>query len=59
MKTSVKILLGVVLFLGLVGIGVGIYLFRMPHKDLGKTNPDFVITAVDLQKAFEENTEYL
>jgi hypothetical protein len=55
MKTSVKILLGVVLFIGLVGIGVGIYLFRMPHKDLGKAKPDFVITAVDLQKAFEEN----
>jgi hypothetical protein len=55
MKTSVKILLGVVLLIGLVGIGVGLYLFRMPHKDLGKAKPDFVITAVDLQKAFEEN----
>jgi hypothetical protein len=55
MKTYVKILLGVVLFAALAGIGAGIYLFRMQHKDLGKVKPDFVITAVDLQKAFEDN----
>jgi RecG-like helicase len=55
MKTYVKILLGVVLFVALAGIGVSIHLFRMQHKDLGKAKPDFVITAVDLQKAFEDN----
>lgn len=55
MKTYIKILLGVVLFVALAGIGAGIYLFYLPHKDLGKAKPDFVITAVDLQKAFEDN----
>lgn len=55
MKLYVKILLGVVIFIGLVGVGAGIYLFRMPHKDLAKAKPDYVITAVDLQKAFEDN----
>jgi hypothetical protein len=55
MKTYVKILLGVVLFVALAGIGAGIYLFNKQHKDLGKAKPDFVISAVDLQKAFEDN----
>jgi hypothetical protein len=55
MKTYIKILLGVVLFIALAGIVVGIHFFRMPHKDLGKAKPDFIITAVDLQKAFEDN----
>jgi hypothetical protein len=55
MKTYVKILLGVVLFVALAGIGVSIHLFRMQHKDLGMVKPDFIITAVDLQKAFEDN----
>jgi hypothetical protein len=55
MKLYVKILLGVVVFIAIVGIGAGIYMFRMPHKDLGKAKPDFVITAVDLQKAFGDN----
>ncbi len=55
MKTYIKIILGVVLFIALAGIGVGIHLFRMTDKDLGKTKPDFIITAIDLQKAFEDN----
>jgi len=55
MKTYVKVLLGVVVFIALAGIGAGIYLFRMPHKDLGKARPDFIITASGLQKAFEDN----
>jgi hypothetical protein len=55
MKTYIKILIGVVLFVALAGIGAGIYLFYLQHKDLGKAKPDFVITAVDLQKAFEDN----
>jgi hypothetical protein len=55
MKTYVKILLGVVVFIALAGIGTALYLFIMPHKDLGKAKPDFIITAIDLQKAFEDN----
>ena len=55
MKTYIKIALGVVLFIALAGIGVGIHLFRMTHKDLGGIKPDYVITAIDLQKVFEDN----
>jgi hypothetical protein len=55
MKTYVKILLGVVTLIAVVSIGAAVYLFRMPHKDIGKAKPDFIITAIDLQKAFEDN----
>jgi hypothetical protein len=55
MKKSVKIALVAVAFLGLAGICVALYLFNMQHKNLQKTKPDFVMTSIDLQKAFEEN----
>ncbi len=44
-----------VVLLGLAGVGTGIYLFYRQDKDLQKAKPDFVITSVDLQKAFEDN----
>jgi hypothetical protein len=58
MKTSVKILLFVVFFLAVAGIGAALYLFNKFNKqadDLLKVKPDFTITAVALQKEFEEN----
>lgn len=55
MKPFVKIALFVVFFLALAGIFTALYLFNMQHKDLQKAKPDYVISAVDLQKAFEEN----
>lgn len=55
MKTSVKIALFVVFFIALTGILVALIMFNKQHKDLSKANPDFVITATDLQKTFEEN----
>jgi hypothetical protein len=55
MKPYVKIALFVVFFLALAGILTALYLFNMQHKDLQKVKPDFIISAVDLQKAFEGN----
>jgi hypothetical protein len=55
MKPLVKIALFVVFFLALAGILTTLYLYNKQHKDLEKVKPDFVISAVDLQKAFEEN----
>ncbi|MGB8492475.1 MAG: hypothetical protein WCE64_15580 [Bacteroidales bacterium] len=55
MKTIYKIALFIVLAIAIVGIGTAIYFFNMQHRDLGKVKPDFTITAVDLQKAFEDN----
>jgi hypothetical protein len=55
MKTSVKIALFVVFFIAVTGIGAAIYLFTKQQKDLRTVKPDFVITATDLQKTFEDN----
>ena len=55
MKPYLKILLGVVVLFILAGIGSGLYLFTKQHRNIGKAKPDFVIAAVDLQKAFEDN----
>lgn len=55
MKTPVKIALFVVFFFALGGILAALYLFNKQHKDLQKVKPDFVISASDLRKAFEEN----
>jgi hypothetical protein len=55
MKPYVKIALFAVIFLIIAGAGTGIYLFNKQHTDLGKTKPDFILTASDLQKAFEKD----
>ena len=55
MKPFVKIVLFVVFFVALAGILTALILFNMQHKNLQKAKPDYVISAVDLQKAFEEN----
>jgi hypothetical protein len=55
MKSRIKIALVVVFFIALAGFGIGLYLLKKEHKDLQNVNPDYVITAVDLQKAFEDN----
>jgi len=55
MKTYIKIALAVVLLIAITGIGVGLYLFNLKARDLSNASPDFVLTATDLQKAFEEN----
>lgn len=55
MKPLIKIVLAVVLFIAIAGIGAGLYLYNLKHKDLSNVKPDFVITATDLQKVFEEN----
>jgi hypothetical protein len=55
MKTSVKIALFVVFFIALGGILAALYMFNMKHTDTAKAKPDFVVTATDLQKEFENN----
>ena len=55
MKKSVKIAMSVVVFLGLAGTGVGLYLYNKQDKNLQKEKPDFVLTSIELQKAFEDN----
>jgi hypothetical protein len=55
MKTYIKVALFAIIFLIIAGAGAGIYLFNKQHKDLQKTRPDFILTASDLQKAFEND----
>ena len=55
MKKSVKTALGTVILLGLAGLVIGLYLFNKQDRNLQKEKPDFKITSIDLQKAFEEN----
>ena len=55
MKKSVKITLGALILLGLTGLGIGLYLYNKQDKNLQKADPDFVITSVDLQMAFEDD----
>ena len=53
MKNYIKIALLFVFFLAVAGIGVALYLYNLKPKDLQKAKPDFVISAIELQKAFE------
>lgn len=53
MKTSVKIALFVVFFIALGGILAALYMYNLRHKDLKNVKPDFVTTAIALQKEFE------
>jgi hypothetical protein len=55
MKKSFKIALVTMAFLGLAGICVGLYLYNLQDKNLQKAKPDFAMTSIDLQRAFEDN----
>jgi hypothetical protein len=55
MKLYIKIAIGIVLFLAIAGIGTGLYLFNMKPRDLSKARPDFIMTSIDIQKAFDDN----
>jgi len=47
--------MGALILLGLAGLGIGLYLFNKEDKNLQKEKPEYVITSIDLQKAFENN----
>jgi uncharacterized protein YlzI (FlbEa/FlbD family) len=55
MKLYVKIALGVVFFIALTGILAALYMFNLKHIDTSKAKPDFVISATNLQKTFEND----
>jgi len=53
LKRSHKIALWLVFFLAVGGIMAGLYMYNLQDKDLRKVKPDFVMTASELQRAFE------
>lgn len=55
MKTFIKVALFAIVFLIIAGADAAIYMFNKQHKDLQKTRPDFIMTASNLQKAFEND----
>jgi hypothetical protein len=55
MKTSIKIVLFIVIFIALSAILAALYMYNMKHTDMTKSKPDFVITASQLQKEFEDD----
>jgi hypothetical protein len=55
MKTYVKIALFFVSFIALAAILAALYMYNLKHTDMARARPDFVITAQQLQKEFEDN----
>jgi hypothetical protein len=55
MKFYVKVALFIVLVIAVAGILYALILFNKKHVDTSKAKPDFVITAITLQKEFEDN----
>jgi hypothetical protein len=55
MKPYVKLALLVVTIIAIGGIFSGVYMYTKQHKDLLKTEPDYIITSTDLLKEFENN----
>lgn len=55
MKPIVKIALLVVLLFALAGIMTGVYLFYKKPANQAFVKPDYIITAIALQKDFEDN----
>ena len=53
LKRSHKIVLWLVFFIAVGGILAGLYMYNLQDKDLAKVKPDFIMTASELQKAFE------
>jgi hypothetical protein len=53
MKTYVKIALFIVTFIALSAILAALYMYNLKSTDMAKAKPDFIITASELQKAFE------
>jgi hypothetical protein len=58
MKYYVKIALFFVVFIAIGSILAALILFNKKHPDTAKVKPDFVLTAIELQKDFE-NSETL
>jgi len=55
MKPYVKIALFFVAFIALSAILAALYMYNLKHTDMAKAKPDFVVTASQLVKAFEDD----
>ena len=55
MKTYVKVALFLVIFAALAAILAALYFYNLRSTDMAKARPDFIISASDLQKAFQDD----
>lgn len=53
LNRSHKIALWLIFFIAVGGILAGLYMYNLQDKDLAKVRPDFIMTASELQRAFE------
>lgn len=52
MKTNLKRILLLAIAALLIGLGVGVYMFNKPHKDIESAKADFTLPATELVNAF-------
>ncbi len=50
-----KKIIYVLFTLGVIAVGVGVYMYNKPHKDYTKEKPDYEVRADNFQKEFFEN----
>jgi hypothetical protein len=53
LKRSHKVALWLIFFIAVGGVLAGLYMYNLQDKDLAKVKPDFIMTASELQRAFE------
>ena len=55
MKKSIRFILFAAILIAAAGMATGVYLYTLRHKNLDRVKPDFVVTATDLIKEFEND----
>jgi hypothetical protein len=55
MKPYIKVAIFLVFFIAIGGILAALYLYNLKPKNLVNTKPDYITSASDLQKSFEES----
>ncbi|MDX1408520.1 MAG: hypothetical protein R3330_10315 [Saprospiraceae bacterium] len=52
-----KSVIRIVLVLAAIGVGVGIYMWNKPHRNIAKTKPAQTVTASNLVKSYQDDEE--
>lgn len=55
MKKSIRFILIAAILIAVAGMATGIYLYTLGNKNLGRVKPDYVASATDLIKEFEND----
>lgn len=55
MKKKLLIIVGIIVALGIIGAGIGLYLFFKPTKDFAKSKADFTLSSQQLFNDFSKD----